>query len=250
MKSLLVLYKTEFKLALREFSGVLFGILLPIGIMLLLGILYGDKLAYENAPYTLLQQSVAAVLTVGICATGLMGVPITLSGYREKKILKRFKASPASPLLLILAQFLNNLTYAIISSVAVVSIAVFCFGYRMIGNPALFILSYFLLMAAIYAIGAVIASVAKSEKIANMLCTLFYFPMFFLSGATIPYELMPKGLKLFADVMPLTQGIKLLKATSLGAWQNDSMNAVWILIFTAILGMIIAVKTFKYEYES
>ncbi len=40
--------------------------------------------------------------------------------------------------------------------------------------------------------------------------------MLIFSGATPPYEVMPAALQKVADVLPLTQGIKLLKATSLG----------------------------------
>ena len=44
MKSLRAMYKTEIKMATREFSGVLFGVMLPVGLMLLLGILYGNQI--------------------------------------------------------------------------------------------------------------------------------------------------------------------------------------------------------------
>ncbi len=44
MKRLWILYKTEMKLALREFSGILFGIMLPVGIILIMGTIFGEKL--------------------------------------------------------------------------------------------------------------------------------------------------------------------------------------------------------------
>lgn len=43
MKTIKVLFKTEWILAIREFSGVLFGVLLPAGLILLLGVIYQGK---------------------------------------------------------------------------------------------------------------------------------------------------------------------------------------------------------------
>ena len=123
MKRLFTLFKTELTLSVREFSGVLFGLIMPVGIMLLLGVLHGDKPAYEGASFTLVQQSFAAVATIGICATGLMGIPLSIAAYREKKILKHFKVTPTSPFLLLGAQFLTNLVFAVVSSLLVLIVA-------------------------------------------------------------------------------------------------------------------------------
>ncbi len=181
MNRLWVLYKTEFKLAIREFSGILFGVLLPVGIIMLLGALYGNKMV-ESQNYTELQRAMGGVVTVGLCATGLMGIPITISGYREKKLLRRFQVSPTSPLLLIVVQTLTNFTIAVFSTGLVFLAAQFAFGYKMIGSAPLFTVSYLIVGFSIYSLGSLIGSVSNSVKTSNLLCTLFYFPMFFFIG--------------------------------------------------------------------
>ncbi len=84
MKTIKVLFKTEWILAIREFSGVLFGVLLPAGLILLLGVIYQGEMV-EQETYSRIQQAFGAVITIGICATGLMGIPLTITSYREKK---------------------------------------------------------------------------------------------------------------------------------------------------------------------
>ena len=247
MKTLAVLFKTEMKLAVREFSGVLFGILLPMGIMVLLGIIFGDKPAAPGASFTLVQQAFAGVTAVGICASGLMGLPLTLSSYREKKILKRFKATPTSPALMLAVQVLCSMVFALASSLLVWLAAKIFFGYKMPGSRVSFLGAYILVLSAIYAIGMVITSVSKNMKTANLLCSLIYFPMFFLSGGTIPYEIMPRGLQRVSDILPLTQGIKLLKSTSLGLPSESTLLPVLILLVTAVIGIGISVRTFRWE---
>ncbi len=248
MKTLKTLYKTEIIMILREFSGVFFGVMLPVGLILLLGIIYGDKPAFEGASYTLMEQSVAAVLTIGICATGLMGIPITVSSYREKKLLKRLEISPVSPRTLIVVQFLSHMTIAVLSSFFVIFIAVIVFNYSMTGSKWQFLVAYLLVTFSTYSLGILIASLSKSVKMSNLLCSLIYFPTFFLSGGTIPYEIMPNGLKNVASIIPLTQGIKILKGVSLGNALSHYVSQSILLLFIGIICIIISIRTFRYDY--
>lgn len=240
MKNLMHLYKLELKLAIREFSAVLFGVLIPIGIMLLLGYLYKGK----NTD--MINSSFASVVTIGICATGLMGIPIVLASYREKKILKQLQVTPVSPLNLLVAQLLCAFTFALVSSSGVFIVAKTIFSYNMKGNMLNFFMAYLILSFCIYSIGLLIGSVSKSVKIVNILTTLFYFPMFFLSGATIPYEILPKPLQLFSNMMPLTQGIKLLKIVSTASLESP-IFPISILLIIGVICSYFSIKFFKYD---
>lgn len=240
MKNLMHLYKLEVKLAIREFSVVLFGILIPMGIMLLLGFIYKGK------NVDMINSSFSSVVTIGICATGLMGIPIVLASYREKKILKQFQVTPVSPIKLLMAQLLCAFTFALVSSTGVFIIAKTIFAYTMKGNMLNFFISYLVLSFCIYSIGLLIGSVSNSVKTVNILTTLFYFPMFFLSGATIPYEILPKPMQLFANVMPLTQGIKLLKIVSTASVESPIVP-VTILLTIGIICSYCSIKFFKYD---
>ena len=248
MKTLLTLFRIEFKRSIREFSGVLFGLILPVGLMVLLGTLYGDQ-KVDGQGYTLLQQAFPGVVTIGICATGLMGIPITLSAYRDKQILRSFQVTPSSPFVLLMAQFFNQMIFAIISGLLVWLAASLFYDYSMIGSIRHFLLTYLLVLFSIYGIGMMIASISKNVNMANLLCSLVYFPTFFLSGATVPYEIMPRGLQFVANTLPLTHGIKLLKEVSLGKSLFDQGLISMLLLGLAIISVVISVKTFKYDYE-
>ena len=247
MKTFNTLLKTEIKLYLRSIDSMFFGILFPVGIVLLLGAIYGSKPAFEGASYTMMQASFGAFITVGICATGLMGLPIVLSDYRHKKILKRFKVTPISPSMLLTIEVLVSFFIAVISALCTTIVAIAVFDYTMQGSIIQFILSFLFLTLTIYSIGMLIASVSPNIKISNLLCTLLYFPMLFLSGATIPYEVMPKALQLVANVFPMTQGIKLLKGTSLGEPIGDMLLQIIIMMVISVVCIIISLKYFKWE---
>ena len=71
--------------------------------------------------------------------------------------------------------------------------------------------------------------------------------MLFLSGATIAYELFPSGLQKAAGVLPLTQGIKLMKVVSMGAELENVWKIVVLLVGITIICTAVSVKTFRWE---
>lgn len=247
MKAFRTMLKVESKLAIRSLDSIIFGILFPVGIVILLGIIYGNKPAFEGAGYTFMQQSFGAFVAVGICATGLMGLPLTIADYRDKKILKRFKVTPVDPGLLLLVQIVICFAISLVSGTAVFLVASLFFGYIMQGSFISFLVSYMLVTAAVYGLGMLLASISPNIKTANLLCTLVYFPMLFLSGATVPYEIMPKGMQRVVDVLPLTQGIKLLKGFSLGLDVGGLLTPLIIMGGLAIICILASVRLFKWE---
>ena len=78
MKTFRTMLKTELKLSLRGVDMFIFAICVPIVVLVILGILYGNQPAYEGAEYTLLEQSFGALATISICAGGVMGLPLVI----------------------------------------------------------------------------------------------------------------------------------------------------------------------------
>ncbi len=246
MKSFLTLLKIETRLSFRSFDIWLFGIGMPIGILMLISTIGGNQMA-AGTDYTYIQSAFASLITVGICATAFMGLPLTLADYRDKKVLKHFFVTPVSPWVLLITQVFVAMIVSITSAILVTIIAVFGFSYRMEGNILQFILSYILVMLSMYSMGMLIASVSRTIKVVNIVTSFVYFPMLFLSGATIPFEIFPKFIQSIANVLPLTHGIKLLKSVSLGITHDSILISIIILIAFIIVGTILSIILFRWE---
>lgn len=108
MKTFRTMLKTELKLNIRDMNMVIFAIFMPLVILIILGIIYGTKPAFDGAGYTFLEQSFGGLCAISICAGGAMGLPILVAEYRERKILKRFKVTPVSPALLLSVQVVST----------------------------------------------------------------------------------------------------------------------------------------------
>lgn len=246
MRKFLKLYCTEQKLFFRSADVFVFNLCMPVATFIMIALIAGGKNAGDSG-MTYLQSAFASLVAVGICCSAFMSIPIVIVDYRDKKILKHFYCSPCSPAWILGADTICSAVMAVISATIVAAVAVLCFGYRMQGNPFLFIGAWFLTLISMFSIGLMIASLCRTVKAMNAATSVVYFPMLFLSGATIPYELFPEGLKRVADVMPLTQGIKLMKAVSMGITLKQADAIVILLVAITVICGVISVKTFRWE---
>lgn len=98
-----------------------------------------------------------------------------------------------------------------------------------------------------FSIGFMVGGVAKDIKMASIIASILYFPMLIFSGATLPYEVMPTALQRVSDIMPLTQGIKLLKNTSLNLPIDNVILPLVLMSVIALVCSGIAIKYFKWE---
>lgn len=176
-----------------------------------------------------------------------MGLPLVVSGYRERKILKRFRVTPISPVMLLGVEFTIYVLYAVVSMVLLFPIAALFWGVTLHGSWLAFIGSWLLTMVSTLSIGMMVGGIAKNEKMASVIASALYFPMLIFSGATLPFEVMPGVMQKIVSLFPLTQGIQLMKATSLGQpvehiWIPVTVMAAVTVIFTGV-----AVKCFKWE---
>lgn len=247
MNKFFTMLKTELKLSIRGMDMVIFALGMPVVVVIILGILYGSKPAFPGASYTFLEQSFGAISTISVCAGGVMGLPLVISDYRQKKILKRFKVTPTSPVLLLFVQLAIYAIYSLAALVLIFLVSSVFYGFQFMGSLGVFFAAFVLVMLSIFSIGMMVGGISPNTKIASVAASILYFPMLIFSGATLPYEIMPAILQKTADFLPLTQGIKLLKAASLGL----PIESVWlpIIIMTGFIVVCggISIRFFKWE---
>ncbi len=247
MKAFKSLLKTEIKLSLRSMDMLIFAICMPVVVVVILGMIYGNKPAFDGAGYTFMQQSFGAVSTIAICAGGVMGLPLVVSDYRHKKILKRFEVTPTSPTTILAVQVTIYTLYSVGSLILVYAAAALFYGYQFNGSILPFLGAYLMVMLSMFSMGMMVGGIAPNIKIAGVIASLLYFPMLIFSGATLPYEVMPAALQKISDVMPLTQGIKMLKAASLGLPFDSVLLPVIVIIALAVVCISISIRFFKWE---
>ena len=246
MKRFWTFLKTELKLSLRDMNMVIFAVLMPLVILLILGIIYGTKPAYDGAGYTFLEQSFGAVSAIAICASGLMGLPLAVSGLREMKILKRFRVTPVSPVFVLGVELAMYVVYCAVS-LAALSAAALLWGVQLHGSLPAFLGSWALTMLSTLSVGLLVGGVAKDTRQASVLASILYFPMLICSGTTLPLEVMPPVMQRLVRFLPLTQGIGLMKQSFLGIRAGSILLPVCVLLGLAALCAFLALRLFRWE---
>ena len=247
MKTFKTMLKNEMKLSLRDMNMVIFAICIPLVVLIILGVIYGNKPAFQCAEYTFLEQSFGALVTIAVCAGGVMGLPLVVSDYRNRKILKRFKVTPVSPAMILAVQVVVYTIYSVVSLILLYIVSVFFWGFHMGGSVIAFLGGYLLVMLSIFSIGMMVGGISPNSQTASVIASLLYCPMLIFSGATLPYEVMPSALQKVADILPLTQGIKLLKAASLGLPIENVFVPIIVMAVLAAICIGVSLRFFKWE---
>ena len=246
MKRFFTFLKTELKLSLRDMNMVIFAVIMPLVIFIILGIIYGTKPAYDGASYTFMEQSFGAVSAVAICASGLMGLPLAVSGLRELKILKRFRVTPIRPIFVLGVELSMYIVYCIVS-LATLSAAALLWGVRLRGSLLAFLGSWALTMLSTLSVGMLVGGVAKDTKQASVIASILYFPMLVFSGTTLPIEVMPKAMQKIVSIFPLTQGIAMMKNAFLGIRAESILPPVCVMLGLTVVCTVLAVRFFRWE---
>ena len=245
MKRFLSMYRVEQKLFFRSPDVILFNLAMPLVTLILITMIAGNKNAADSG-LTYLQSAYVSLSTVGICCSAFMSIPIVIVDYRSQGVLRRMYCSPCSPARLLACDTICSGVMAVISTLILTVAAVVFFGYRMQGNVCAYIAVWLPTMISMFSIGLMVASLCRTTKSMNVATSLLYFPMLLFSGATIPAEVFPAGLRVVSGWMPLGVGIRLLKSVSIGCYDGMTISVMVLTAITVICG-IIAVKTFRWE---
>ena len=109
----LQLVVTEFRLYIREPSAFFFTLIFPLLLMLLFGSIWGND-PFPGATYGYIDAFTSAFIGLVILTSGVMHLTVNMASYREKGILKRFRATPISPVTLLAAQLIALLAITVL----------------------------------------------------------------------------------------------------------------------------------------
>lgn len=247
MKAFLTITLTELKLSMRTYVYVFFAFVFPPMMLLLFGGMYGNAPSEFYSGHGAVDVLTPSYIGMILAVSGVMGLPLGLSEYRQHKVLKRYKATPVGTGTIMVPQLLVNALISVVGVIILVIVGIIVFGLHFPGNVFSFIIAFLISVASVFSIGFLISAVAASSRAAMAIAYLVYFPMLFLSGATIPLQIMPEAIKTISKFIPLTYCVQILQ----GTWMGDPIGG--FLMETAILLGItgvcvgLSIKFFRWE---
>ncbi|WP_371479207.1 ABC transporter permease [Kitasatospora sp. NBC_00315] len=183
-------------------------------------------------------------------ATGaVFGASLTLVSWRQKKVLRRLRLAPVSPVAIISSRVAVSILTALTQTAVFLGVATTpFFGLKLTGSWWLIIPLVICATIAFMSIGLLAGSLAKTEEAANGISQIIVLPMSFLSGSFFPMDDAPTWLKTLSDAFPLKHMVTASQAVlSRGGGLSDALPTMGgLLLFAAVLTAI-ASRFFRWE---
>ncbi len=208
------------------------------------------KAASGSRSSTYLDFLLPGILALMAMQNSLFGVAGSLTRWKEKGVLRRFLATPLTPLQFLGGVVLYQLVFGVLSAALIVALAV-AFLHASVNLPVLPLLATVVVgMAAFLAIGFVIAGVAKTEEASMPIINVISFPMMFLSGVFFPVTSLPPLLRSIVHFLPLTylvDGVRGLMSGQYLPWAQAVQGDILALAVWFIILALISSRTWRWE---
>jgi ABC-2 type transport system permease protein len=181
------------------------------------------------------------------------GLSAALVTFREQGILRRFHVTPVTPSDMLASSVVANFVLTLPTVLIEFLFARSIFHVTHFGN----LISVFLLIAvgtmSFASMGLVVASVTNTMQETQVINQIIWFPLIFLSGATIPLVTLPlvvRRVGLFLPATYLVTGLQSAIFAAVAPWSVDVLLALCSLAVWAALTFFLSAQLFRWEPES
>jgi ABC-2 type transport system permease protein len=182
---------------------------------------------------------------LGLIVGGLQSMPQTLTGYRERGILRRMSTTPVRPTALLTAQMTVYGGAALASALLALLVGRFAFAVRLPEQLSGYLLALVLAVAAALALGAVISALSRTTKIAGAIGSAVFFPAMFCAGVWAPVQTMPDVLARIVGYTPFGAAAEALNRAAAGDWPG--WTHLGVLVAWTVLLTVAASRWFRWE---
>ncbi len=229
----------------RSRESAFFTFLLPIVLLVIIGLVYGDSTidGVPAAPYL-----VAGMLGFGVVATAYAGLAINTVIRRESGVLKRVRGTPLPSSGYLGAVIVSILVVIAIEAIAQVLIGRYVLDAGFPGSPGALAVALALGGVAFSALGLATTAIVRSSEGSSAIVNAIYLPMIFISGVFFSVDALPGFLEAIADVLPLTYLLDLIRSVFVdGDDLASSWRAILVVALWGIAGALLAVRSFRWE---
>ena len=228
----------EIKLFLREPLTVVFAFGFPLIMLFVLAEVFGTAPSAEPAANGLVPWRGAAPLSyyvpgyvaLAAAAVGLIMIPAHLASYRERGVLRRFRAASIPAWTVFGAQVGVQAVLSVLGGLLVVGAAYLAYDFPAPADAFAAAVAFLFCIAAFAAIGVLLGAVMPSPRAAQGAGVLLFIVMLMLSGTGPPREVMTSTMNTIADVLPLSHAVTAIQ----DPWMGYGWNVAQLGVLAAI----------------
>ncbi len=190
---------------------------------------------------------IPGLLGMNLMNAGMWGVGFALVDMRQRKLLKRFVATPMRRTDFLLAIATSRIIMMIVEVLLMLTFGVLLFHMRVLGPWLGILFLGFLGSITFGSLGLLTASRAQKLETISGLINLVMMPMWIFSGVFFSYERFPAIVQPFIRLLPLTALNDALRATILeGTPLTHQPVRLLVLLVWGGVSFILAVRWFRW----
>ena len=191
---------------------------------------------------------IPGLLGMNLLGSGIWGVGFSVVQSRQRKLLKRYMATPMRRSHYLLSFIFSRLVFLLLEVVALVGFGWLLFGVTVRGSFATLAAITVLGAFAFAGLGLLVASRAKTIEGVSGLMNLVMLPMWILSGTFFSYSRFPDAMIPFVKALPLTALNDSLRAVMIdGAGVTALGTPLAIVIAWGAVSFVVALKIFRWR---
>ena len=184
----------------------------------------------------------------GIMSNSIIGLAASLASFREKKILRRIKASPLKPRTFFAAQVLAYLVMSLVQATVILGLGAIVFRVPVGGNFLIIGVLILLCNIVFLNLGFIVGAYSKTVAAASGFGNVVVLPLVMFSGVFFPPEMLPGFLTEVMRFLPLAPMVDILRGMTLGAKSVlDFPFEIGLILAWMGVTALAAVRVFKLE---
>lgn len=236
---------TEARLAWRQPIGLVWGVGLPVVMLIIFGSIPAFQEPIPGAGgLTILDAYVPVLIVLVLSMLAFMSLPYPLAHYRELGVLRRMSATPVAPSRLLAAQVVVNLAMAATALLLIGVVGGVAFHLRPPVHVPGLALTLLLSTACLFSLGLCVAAFARTGGVAAALGNVLFFPLAFFAGLWYPQQEMPDALRSISQATPTGAAVQALNEALAG--QVPSLSPLLVLTGYTIVFAAVATRWFRW----
>jgi len=190
---------------------------------------------------------IPGLLGMNLMNSGMWGIGFALVDMRQRKLLKRFVATPMRRSDFLMALASSRLILMVIEVALLLGFGILIFHMRVLGSWLTIVLIGAIGAVSFGGLGLLTASRARKIESVSGLINIVMMPMWIFSGVFFSYERFPAVVQPFIKALPLTALNDALRATILeGSSLLSQTGRLSILIAWGALSFLLALRWFRW----
>lgn len=238
-----------FKMELRNKSFIIPSFLFPLLMLTLMSVAGSEGGAQAGISYA--SFLTPGILCMGYAAVALVALPVMVTSYREKGLLRNVKISKLPMSVVAFSILIAQLIFMLLQTIVLFVFACLVLQARFTLTASSWMLIPVVILGlfSLLSLGFLMASRLSSSRSATMVGNLTNLVAIFLGGVFFPADIWPRFMQPLTWINPLTWIIECARKSLLYNTIDIHSLTIELLAVCAIgiVSFVLALKLFKYE---